>query len=242
MINCSTSHEHSTLSDILLSTLCRQLSYYTLQHSTSKTCILEIRRPPSDTSLHRSRPQATIPLLLQSNLLPMLFHFYSSTIHSNITLSRPEHWRQEHWRLERSRPCQIPDPTLMLTSVYKREDEWHRHIFSTCKIWPTHFQDISYSHSSEYSPPSDINLLPTLFQIFPTTLSDEDIFLTYISIPPEQSATLYLPHYCSSAQDIRFEESHQVSRLYHQEEEDPKVIKNDKDADRRQVEISNQIS
>jgi hypothetical protein len=81
-----------------------------------------------------------------------------------------------------------------------------------------------------------------LFQIFPTTLSDEDIFLTYISIPPEKSATLYLPHYCSSAQDIRFKESHKVSRLYNQDKEDPKEIKNDQEADRRHVAISSQIS
>jgi hypothetical protein len=66
--------------------------------------------------------------------------------------------------------------------------------------------------------------------------------MTYISIPAEKSATPYLPHHCPSAQDIRFKESHKVSRLYHQDKEDLKEIKNDQDADRRQVEISSQIS
>jgi hypothetical protein len=47
----------------------------------------------------------------------------------------------------------------------------------------------SYSHLSEYFPPSDIILIPTLFQNLPTTLSDGDIFVTNTSTPPETSTT-----------------------------------------------------
>ena len=202
----------------------RSEDYHHILHSTEVG-----RRPPFYSSYNQSF-HLCFPILILLLFIPTSLSQDLNTEDMNTedqNTQDPARSRTLHWYLHQSTSERMSDTNTFSYS---------------CKIWPTHFQDSSYSHPSEYSPPSDINLLPTLFQIFPTTLSVEDIFMTHISIPPEKSATLYLPHYCSSAQDIRFKESHQVSRLYHQEEEDPKVIKNDKDADRRQVAISNQIS
>jgi hypothetical protein len=94
---------------------------------------------------------------------------------------------------------------------------------------PRKFTTSSYSHPSEYSPPSDIILLPTLFQNLPTTLSDKDIFMTKTSIPPENSTAFYLPYYCPSAQDTCFKESHKVSRLIDKDSRYSEYFKNDGD-------------
>jgi hypothetical protein len=90
---------------------------------------------------------------------------------------------------------------FLSTSVYKRDRDRQRPTFPTSIFIQRQFTNNSYSHSSEYSPPSDIILLPTLFQNLPTTLSDEDIFMTKTSTPPETSTAFYLPYYCPSAQD-----------------------------------------
>ena len=83
-------------------------------------------------------------------------------------------------------------PTLLPTETY---------FFPISIFMQRKFTTSSYSHPSEYSPPSDIILLPTLFQNLPTTLSDKDIFMTKTSTPPENSTAFYLPYFCPSAQD-----------------------------------------
>jgi hypothetical protein len=96
----------------------------------------------------------------------------------------------------------------LLAALRLTETYFHTGIFM-----PRQFTDSSYSHPSEYSPPSDIILLSTLFQNLPTTLSDIDIFMTKISAPPENSTTFYVPYYSPSAKDAQFKESRKVSRL-----------------------------
>jgi hypothetical protein len=174
--------------------------------------------------------------------LPKFFSLCFSEHHpsipsTNIFLSRHEHSRPEH-----SRPHQT-DSTYTSTDfglqVTFQQTETY---FPTSIFRPRQFTDSSYSHPSEYSPPSNIILLPTLFRNLPTTLSDEDLFLTYISIPPENPTTFYLPYFCPSAQATRFKESHKVSRPSHQDKSESRIFKNDQDNDQVPVEISSQIS
>jgi hypothetical protein len=132
----------------------------------------------------------SIPFLLQL-LLPTLCRtsfFYTFHQHRSSKTRTPS----------RQHP---PSYRLPPTSVYHRHAYLQRHIFPTSIFTQRHFTSTSYSHPSEYSPPSDIILLPTLFRNLPTTLSDEDIFMTKTSTPPETSTTFYLPYYCPSAQD-----------------------------------------